>query len=163
MAGDIYWDSCAIISMLDQTDERYEAILHLWEETAKASAKIITSAISLTEVLNILNLGADKKSEELIIDWFDHPQVRLVAVARHIALEAHKIIKNHGLSALDSIQIASAILSECEVIYTYDGSGKKKQKKILSDSNKIGTPPLRIESPAFPAPGPLFPSKTSPN
>jgi predicted nucleic acid-binding protein len=158
MPNSAYWDTCLFIILLQKNkkDPRLDACEDMAFKAGKGELIIVTSAITLTEVNKIdgstsLPLDQSKK----ILEFFENPYIAIRQVDRQTAELAHEYTRDHGLKPLDAIHVASASIAKVPVLYTYD-SKKGRRGGLLAHNLQIGKPPLRIEQPSIPIPGPLF-------
>lgn len=86
-----------------------------------------TSAITLTEVDYIIRREIDRETADFVTSSIeDSDSLRLVSVSDDIALRASSIRtkyyqrRERELSYADSIHIATAVLTDCDVIHTGD-------------------------------------------
>jgi hypothetical protein len=121
----------------------------------KNQIQIVTSAVSLVEVNKLDSPPLRQDQSKKILDFFENPYISVRAVDREVAERAHAIVRDHGLTNLDAIHIATACISKAAVFYTYDGT-KPKRKGLIKYSLQIGDPPLTIQAPPDPLKGTLF-------
>jgi predicted nucleic acid-binding protein len=152
-----YFDACIFIELLQQKKpDRFEACEALHDQAKNKKLIIVTSAATITEVNKLPETEAllEEQSRK-ILDFFEHSYIAVRSLDRQIAEYAHELTRTHGLHTLDAIHVATAVLNKVSVFYTYDAS-KGRRKGLLRHHLKIGNPPLRIEQPPKPCPGPLF-------
>jgi predicted nucleic acid-binding protein len=159
----VYFDSCLFIELLQQADQkRFDQCEALREQAQKGDIIIVTSALTITEVNKLPELGGlPEDQSKKILEFFENPYIVVRAVDRRTAEDAHHFTRTHGLTNIDAIHIATALNSRVSVLYTYD-SAKKRRKGLLSHNLKIGNPPLRIERPPDPLKGTLFDESKKP-
>ncbi len=157
MADPAYFDSCIFIELLQQTiPKRFDACEAIREQAENGKVIIVTSALTITEVNKLPDLPSlPEEQSKKILEFFENPYIAIRPVDRRTAEYAHELTRTHGLTNIDAIHVATAILSRVSVLYTYD-SAKKRRKGLLRHSLKIGTPPLLIEVPPDPLKGTLF-------
>lgn len=175
MAGNkeriVYWDSCIFISWLNEEKppQRLQTDVDgLREQLDQFNAKrlhVATSIITITEVLEA-HVAADKR--ERMLRLASKTNFHYQDVTRPVAMLSHeirdfyqhqKVVDNlPTLTTPDAIHLASAMLNDCEVFYTYDAtdkeSGSRAKRALIPLSGKVlGKPSLRIERPyAVPPP-----------
>ncbi|MCB2263066.1 MAG: PIN domain-containing protein [Candidatus Thiosymbion ectosymbiont of Robbea hypermnestra] len=135
----IYWDSCvfyALIKAEDHRDGELEGIRQTQRSFDAGEIVLITSAITLVEVLpfkltdgqRLLFEGISKRSN---FSWVDaSPPVAKLAVELR-----NKYIKPRGdkevwLSTPDAIHIASAIAHKSDRMITLDGNDKPSRQEL---------------------------------
>lgn len=156
----IYWDSCVFIDTLQKTPGRYEDLRKILSEAQNGTVVIVTSTVTLTEV-HFFDRDPTKElaeQAEQIRAFFESDFIELWPLDRSVAEDAACICRDHALHPLDAIHLATAQKTRCRCFYTYDGKRNKRRKKgLLSFDGRIGTPPLRIETPdKFFSSRPLF-------
>ena len=104
------------------------------EAGERGEIKIITSALTLTEVVYIKGRQKmTKKDEDLIQGWFEKPFIILMDVDRRIAERARQLIWQHeSLKPKDSIHVASALVAKVESLHTFDEDLLKLNSRISS-------------------------------
>ena len=103
---------------------------------------LVASALIVAEVVKCE--GAPGDSLQKIREFFRNPYIAVKSVDRFIAERAAEITRTFGVKPPDAIQIATAIRWKCESFQTFDGLSRKG---LLRFDGKIGTPPLKIETP----------------
>ncbi len=105
-------------------------VKNLFQDFSKFKTEIITSSISLTELLSV------KTSFVLINtlqqEFLSIPFLETIPVSNNIAIEAARIRRIYEFKLADSIQLATAIKSKAEVFITNDDKLKKfKELKVV--------------------------------
>jgi predicted nucleic acid-binding protein len=157
MPAKVYWDSCLFIEILERKKpDRLDACDALHELAKKGDLIIVASTIALVEVNKFDQPSAlPENQSKQILDFFENPYIHLRQLDRPTAELSHTLTRTHGLMPGDAIHVATALLAQVDVLYTYD-SKKNRRKGLLRHHLKLGAPPLRIEVPPKPTPGPLF-------
>lgn len=108
--------------------------------------KIVTSALTLTEVVHIKGLvPMDAKDETTIEDVFQKDCIVIVDVDRRIAEFARQLVWKHGVKPKDSVHVASALVAKVDELHTFDDD-------LLKLDGKLGSPPLKICEPGLTQP-----------
>lgn len=146
----IYWDSCVFIDCLQRTASRINVLLEIIEVATRGQVKIVTSALSIAEVVSICSTRPVPVSEANKIKcFFENRFILLQQVDRATAELAADIGRQHKIRPVDAIHIATAIRARCHVLHTYDGSGDPtNNKRLIFYNRKIGNPALPIEVPS---------------
>jgi predicted nucleic acid-binding protein len=135
----IYWDSVVFIDFLQQTKWRIDSIGPMAEEARRGDLIIVTSALTLAEVVSLKDLGLlDLHTEQLIVDFFESEFIEVRNVDRFIAEKARWIIREFKINAPDAIHVATAILEKVAVLFTYDF------KDLAKWDGKIDGLPIKI-------------------
>jgi predicted nucleic acid-binding protein len=142
-----YWDSDIFLAYLlgETVDERDKRCKHGIEEAESGASLIVTSSLTLTEVIHLKDLKPlTRSNEQAIENLFLHPWIVVRVLDRHIATQARELIWDAGVKPKDSIHIATALAHNVDVMYTFD-------KQLIGFSNKFGSSPLTICVPPLPA------------
>lgn len=141
----LYWESCVFIDLLEKTPGRFEHLAPIVEEAERGGLTIVTSTLSLCEVVSLRHLSTlvDDEIEDRIRDYFENPYLYLKPVDRFVAERARSIAREYRIKPLDSVHVASAIMLQAPIMHTYDG-------KLLGLTQRIQG--LRIERPGGSAP-----------
>ena len=122
--GLIYWDSCTFLGWFksDEEPERAEKCLGTIEEAKNENIYIVTSAITLTEVIKLKNENPiSVNSEEIIKSFFDNKFIKIVNLERWVATDARNLIwRFPHLKPKDSIHVATALRNGIQVLHTFD-------------------------------------------
>ena len=169
--GLFYWDSCIYLAWFKKEQaysEYLPAIGDLLEQSKRNAVRIITSTLTLLEVLNKdLEPSAEKEFRDLF-DFEIHKPIDLDIVIALRARQYRLHYMNIGsvYPALpDSVHLATAFLNGVDEMHTFD-DGKRGQAKerfsplahsgnIAGDALTISRPPKSAPTPP-PAQGSLF-------
>jgi predicted nucleic acid-binding protein len=130
----IYWDSCCFLALLKEETEviefagksvtRYEACNNIAQLAAEGRVKIVTSAISLVEVLRIRKgeQAPDLKleSNERIQRFFLHDYIHVRDVRRSISEHARQLVWQHNLRPYDAVHVATCLDAKVKLLHTLD-------------------------------------------
>lgn len=150
----IAWDSCIIIDAIQKEPERWPAIEPMARRAESGDLSIVVSTVSLAEVVYLREFATTGMSQadqdDLIKRWFDNDYVYTRNADIGICEEAAKLGRAHRVTPLDSIILATAVLTETKVLVTYDDAGKSSTGVSLLDlDSKVtaGRDLLRIVTP----------------
>jgi predicted nucleic acid-binding protein len=146
----IYWDSCAFLGWLQEEADKVDLCRGRIERAKAGEVGIITSALTLTEVLwtkNAPPLTSDKA--DLLRRFFRHSYIRVQNVTRSIAETAQDVVWNNSVKPKDAIHVATALALSVPTLETFDDH-------LITRSGVIGTPPLVIRKPIPPKQSDLF-------
>ena len=123
---------------------RVENCLSVMYAAERGELRIITSALTLTEVIKIKGKETLLASaEDHIKAFFEHEWIVVRDVDRFIAEQARDFIWKHKLQPYDAIHLATAYLMKLHHLDTYDRADLGKLNGMLgSPPMKIGDPPL---------------------
>lgn len=141
----LYWDSCPFIALIGSNKERRDMCRLIMKEAEKGDLRIVTSALTFAEVIRPEPEGGpilDTEQELQVLRFLDNEYIVVRWVDRQIGNMARQVARQTGLKPPDAIHIATALRAEANVLHTYD-------RKILSQNEKVGFPPLRIEEPRW--------------
>ena len=152
MADRRYWDSCAFLGWLSNEQGKAEKCETVLDAAESGTIEIVTSALTLTEVIKRKgDKPIPKESEEKIREFFENPWIVVREVDRFIAEDARKLIWTHsGLSSPDSIHLATALSLKLSHLDTFDD-------KLIALNGKLGNPRLIIGHPSVPHTPDMFP------
>jgi len=140
----IYWDSDAFLAWLESEPGKAELSQGTLERAKAGEVLIITSALTLTEVL--WRKGGPKlpaAKAETLRKFFRHSYIRIVNLSRAIAEQAQDVVWNHSIKPKDAVHVATALFMKAPILETFD-------EDLLKKSGQVGLPPLVIQKPKPP-------------
>ena len=140
-----YWDSGVFLAWLLPEADRRAACESVIRAAEHGDVRIVTSAITLTEVIRLKDHPPLKRQQESKINaFFKHKYIIVRALDRPIAEFARQLIWEFpALKPKDSIHVATALRSKTPVVDSFDND-------LLKLNEQLGSPPLRIGSPHVP-------------
>jgi len=139
-----YWDTTCFLGWLKNEPDKVDECRGIIQACENDKLKIVTSTLTLAEVLYLRpNAKIPKEESETIRAFFDHSYIITVPLDRMIAEKAQDLIWEYGIKSKDAVHAASAIFSRVKILDTFD-----PDFNVMD--NKIGTPPLQIGRPCFP-------------
>lgn len=127
MTAKHYWDSVAFLAWLQNEAGRVDGCRDTLERARAGEIVIVTSALTLTEVLWTKEgprLTEDKA--EILNGFFRRSYLKVINLDRAIAQKAQKHVWHDGIKPKDSIHLATALHMQCGVLETYDSDLLKK-------------------------------------
>jgi len=124
----LYWDSCNFISLISEDEvARADVCQHILEDAENGSVEIVTSTLTIAEVIKpkgstILTL----QQEEFISSFFLHEYILTYDVTRAIAESARKLSREHKLRPPDAIHLATALAAEVDIFQTWNTNDFKE-------------------------------------
>ncbi len=105
----VYWDSCCFIDYL-QGSERGEVLKGVVETMVDGSLQIVTSAITLTEVIK-LGKGTTADRDKIIRAFSTDKGLLVVDLTKHLAEQARDIIWRYSFDKhkADAVHLATAV------------------------------------------------------
>lgn len=139
-----YWDSDAFIGYLKAESDKVSDCESVLEAAEDRRLIIVTSALTLAEVLYIKGRGQiPKEDRDKVASFFKQPYISVQNVTRRISELARELYWDHNIKPKDAIHVATAVTLKIPVLNTFDID-------LLGANGKIGDPPLRIEKPHEP-------------
>lgn len=136
-----YWDSDVFLGLFNKEDDKVDKCKGVIKLANDDEIIIVTSALTLTEVVWIKGLPKlSKECENTIRRFFEQRYIAVRSVDRNIAEAARQLIWKHGVQPKDAIHVATALELGITVLDTFDG-------KLHKLDGKLGKPPLRIGPP----------------
>jgi predicted nucleic acid-binding protein len=148
-----YWDSNAFLAYFQEEDGRVDSCEAVLEEAEKGKILIVTSALTLAEVLALrgkTRLPPNPKLKKTVIDFFKNEYIAVQNVTREVAELARDLVWDRGIKPKDAVHVASAMAAGCTIFETYDNPLIRKGKKIKDI--EFRAPPQRRE-PGLPLAG----------
>jgi predicted nucleic acid-binding protein len=140
-----YWDANAFLAYFLEEADRVDSCEAVLEDAEKGKILIVTSALTLAEVLALRGakrLRPNPKLKKKVIEFFKNEYIAVQNVTREIAELARDLVWDKGIKPKDAIHVASAIAAEAPVFETYDKPLRKKGPKV---GLIIREPPPRLE------------------
>jgi predicted nucleic acid-binding protein len=134
----IYWDSDAFLGWLQNEQGKANLCRATFERAEKGEVILVTSALTIAEVLWTRNgpkLSKDKAT--LVRRFFRRSYIRVRAVTRSISESAQDVVWDHGIRPKDAIHVATALDAKVLVLETFDAG-------LISKSGTVG---LTIRTP----------------
>ncbi len=151
-----YWDSCAFLAWLLPEPEREDTCHSVLRAAEDGELEIVTSAITLTEVIKLKGkpeLKADY--EKKIADFFKNDFIILRNVDRFVALSAQRLVWEHNVAPKDAIHVATALHWKIPVLDTFDDGLLGLNGKLAIERGNPTSPLLQITTPHVPEQLPL--------
>jgi predicted nucleic acid-binding protein len=142
----IYWDSDTFLGWLQEEEGKVELCQGTLERATAGEVVIVTSALTLAEVLWMRGgprLAEDKADK--LRRFCRHSYIRVWSVTRAIAESAQDCVWKRGIRPKDAIHVATAIAAKAPILETFDVG-------LLKQSGSVG---LEIRKPIPPKQGRL--------
>jgi predicted nucleic acid-binding protein len=155
----IYWDSDCFIAHLQAERGKVEQCDGVIERAERGDVLLVTSALTIAEVLWMREAPRLSKDKAAIVQkFFRRSYIRVVNVNRKIAESAQSHVWDNDIRPKDAIHVATAISFACDALETFD-------KGSIVKSGKVGSPLLLIREPqaAAQARMPLVPPEQKTN
>lgn len=144
-----YWDSTVFLAWLLPEPDRQPVCREVLKAAEDGQLQIVTSSITLTEVIKLPGRERlEKDQEQLIRRFFMNEYIIIQSVTRFVAEEARNLIWSYArLHPKDSIHVATALFIKEPVLDTFD------EKDLIQLDGKLENPPLKIGNPSLQQPG----------
>lgn len=139
--SDRYWDSGCFLALFNNEAGRVDNCKSVLLAAERGELRIVTSALTLTEVIKIKGKPITVDQEDHIRAFFEHEWILVRDVDRFIAEQAREFIWKHKLQPYDAIHLATAYKHKLQHLDTYD------IRDLGKLSGKIGVPPMKIGEP----------------
>ncbi len=136
-----YWDSDAFLGFFKEEPDKVDLCEGVLEAAEDGRILLVTSALTLAEVLYVQKqpkLPISKRKE--IDDFFKQPYISVQNVTRNIADMARDLVWDHNIRPKDAIHVATALSCKLKKMNTFDG-------ELIKKSGLLGDPRLIIEKP----------------
>ena len=143
-----YWDSCNFISLIAEDEaDRAEICQHILEDAEAGRLVIITSTLTIAEVIRMRGKPMLTEDEETTIGkFFLHSYILMYDVTRVVAENARQLARRYGLRPNDSVHLSTALLSDADVFETWN----------TRDFERIQGVPIEIRTPTWQGTLPLL-------
>jgi predicted nucleic acid-binding protein len=133
----VFLDTSPFIYFIEEVEPYFSVLKDLFEKNSTGQFQIVTSPLTLTEVLTV---PIKKKNEFMVLEYEDillhSPFIYLEPFYVNTAKKAAEIRAIYNIQSADAIQIASAIVSGSEMFVTNDKRlSVVKEIKIVQLSN----------------------------
>jgi predicted nucleic acid-binding protein len=158
-----YFDSCVYLAHLRNEETygkpRLKAIDAIWRQSERGGVAVVTSSITITEVLaHHLTAKAKKRFMQAIESGIHQcedptPPICIKASDYRVFYQHHPVQNPFGegnrsdLTATDAIHLATASILNVDYFFTFDGIAKKKTVGLLWLKNKVAADNLIICQP----------------
>ena len=137
----LYWDADCFLGFLKKETDKIKLCKGTTTQAKEGNLIIVTSAITLIEVVKLdRQLRLKAKDEKIIRDFFKNPYIHIHNVDREISTIARDLIWKHSLAQRDSIHVATALKLKLDKMHTFD-------TQLHGLSGKHGNPKLQICKP----------------
>ena len=122
MSEVVYLDSCVFLAWLQEEKDRADAVEALFDAASSEKLKILSSALTIAEVLNIQGLKSPipKEQREKVRSLFKNEWIVIKSVTRHVAETSQELVWEDGIKPKDGIHVATAIVYDAPKLYSYD-------------------------------------------
>lgn len=144
-----YWDSDAFLGHFNGEPDKVAACESVLQAAEAGRILIVTSALTLAEVLYVKgHKPMPPEKRQIVSGFFKQPYISVQNVTRKIAELARDLYWDSGVRPQDAIHVATALTYRLPELNTFD-------RKLLSLDGKLGDPSLKIRIPHEPGQGKL--------
>ena len=145
-AGARYWDSDCFLGWLHEEPDKVEHCRQVLSAAEDGNIVIVTSALTIAEVLALRGKVKIPSSErEKVEAFFRQEYIAVRNITRRIAESARTYVWDYGVDPKDALHVATALDAGLTLMNTFDRGLQKK-------SGQIGQPMLIIEKPSWTEP-----------
>lgn len=138
-----YWDSNAFLGWLAEEPDKVDRCRRVIESAETGSVRILTSALTIAEVLWVRGLNRIQADSAARVEaFFRHEWIVVRELDRFIAEDARALVWNHNVKPKDAIHLATALRGDVQIeqLDTFD-------EPLIRLSGQLGDPPLSIGKP----------------
>ena len=137
----IYWDTDCFLGHLQAEVGKAEKCDGVLERAERGDVLIITSALTIAEVLWMRGgPRIPKEKAEKVQKFFRRSYIRVVNVSRKVAMAAQTHVWEDDIRPKDAIHVATALAFGVNALETFDSG-------LICKSGKVGIPLLLIREP----------------
>ena len=138
-----YWDSDCFLGWLAEEADKVDACRQVLDIAERGDIQIVTSALTLSEVLLMRGRSAVPASRRATVrGFFGRSYIVVVPIGREIAERSQDLVWDHGIRPKDALHVASAISTGLTLFNTFDN-------ELIGKSRAEGLPDLTIERPGL--------------
>lgn len=137
----IYWDTDCFLGHFQAEVGKAEKCDGVLERAERGDVLIVTSALTIAEVLWMRGgprLPKDKA--DIVQKFFRRSYIRVVNVSRKVAMAAQVHVWEDDIKPKDAIHVATAVAFGANALETFDNG-------LIGKSGKVGVPLLLIREP----------------
>jgi predicted nucleic acid-binding protein len=138
-----YWDSDCFLGWLQAEPDKETSCGEVLQAAEDGKALIVTSALTIAEVLALRNASPIPATERARVEeFFRNDYIVVRNITRRVAEMARGYVWDHGVEPKDALHVATAIDASLELLNTFERPLRKK-------SGLLGNPRLVIEIPRW--------------
>ena len=142
-----YWDSDTFLAWFNKENGKYEDCLGVMQSAEHGNIEIVTSSLTLVEVLYIKGYPKiTKDKSNTVCRFFERDFIVIVNLDRYIAEDARKLVWDNNVRPKDAVHLSTSIKANISIFDTFDD-------ELLKLNGQIGNPALKITRPDIPYQG----------
>jgi predicted nucleic acid-binding protein len=139
-----YWDADPFIAWLTPEEDKADACQPVIHAAERGEIVIVTSVLTLTEVIRLRNkVPLPRDVRDKIEAFFRHEWIVVRQLDRFLAEDARELYWDGLVDSKDAVHVATALRAGVVQLDTFD-------EGLLRRDGTIGDPPLRIWQPNMP-------------
>ncbi len=118
----VYWDSVCFLGWLQDEEDKLSECEQVLIEADAGKATIVTSALTIAEVLMVKRKAPiTKDKRDMVSAFFKRDYIEVRSVTRRLAEHARELVWDAGIDPKDAIHVATAIAADLTELHTFDG------------------------------------------
>ena len=153
-----YWDTCIFLAWIKNEQRAPDEVAGIQDLVSKLDTgeiKVITSVATLME---ITRAKVDEPQEQVFLKAMKNQNIRIHPIDKKVAEKSRELRNFYilsdppvgKLSIADSIHLATAIIYDVDLMYTFDGTNPINNNgtlKLIPLNKNVAGFPLKIEAP----------------
>ncbi len=136
-----YWDSDCFIGWLAEEAGKVDPCRQVLSLAETGEIEIVTSALTIAEVLHMRNHSAiPKDKRDTIRQFFHKSYIIVVPILRATAERGQDLVWDHGIKPKDALHVATAIDVGVSLFNTFD-------EELIKKGNELNAYVLVFENP----------------
>lgn len=136
-----YWDSDCFLGWLQAEPNKEESCRQVLEAAEEGKVLIVTSALTIAEVLALRGAPPIPASMRAKVEaFFRNDYIVVRNITRRVSEQAREYVWGHGVKPKDALHVATALDAGLELLNTFD-------IPLIGKSGSLGNPVLTIERP----------------
>lgn len=149
MADQRYWDSDCFLGWLQAEEGKVSLCEQVLEEAKASRVMIVTSALTLTEVLMLRGRTRIPKADQQKVErFFASSFITVRNITRRVAETSRSLVWDYGIKPKDALHVATALDAKLSLFNTFDEALIKKCRRLRSLGMTVEHP--QISEPRFP-------------
>lgn len=117
----VFIDTAPFIYYLERSEQYFDQMIRFLEKCSEDEIEMVTSAITVEEYLVYPYANDKNELVENFEKFISYMKIKVVSIDEEIAKQGAKVrAKYKDFKAMDALQIATAIKSNCDMFFTND-------------------------------------------
>lgn len=117
----VFIDTAPIIYYLENNSIYVESIKRFFANCMNKHIQVVTSAVTVEEYLVFPYMSGKMEFADNFKRFLEYMNIEVVGITSEIAEEGAKLRGRYrGFKAMDALQIAAAVISGCDMLFTND-------------------------------------------